>query len=269
MRQKKLSLDLNEIEVPVLPIFMPGPAVKGSDFIGSIGAQDVGLHIFSTAGLLDGSWYNRTLWMYSKRWPGFRPFNQAPKSGQLLVVDSQNTYAVKVFYRRNIHSPMFFPGEEGYLLYADKNTTEPQLWGEEGSRPPVEWLPQSDYVKGPGREPVRLDSPAIEGAVGYTRSEPPLWTTWVQVRVRAMVKAADHLFAAGPPDVYDEEDPFASFEGRTGAVLVKVSAADGQKHSETRLESPPVFDGMIAAYGRLYLSLENGSLLSLGNAPAK
>jgi hypothetical protein len=84
-----------------------------------------------------------------------------------------------------------------------------------------------------------------------------------------MVKAADHLFAAGPPDLYDEEDPFAPFEGRSGAVLVKVSAADGLKHSEIQLESSPVFDGMIAAYGRLYLSLENGSLLSLGNALGK
>jgi len=43
MRQKKMTPELKEVEVDVLS---------------SKGAQDVGLHVFSTAGLLDGSWYN-------------------------------------------------------------------------------------------------------------------------------------------------------------------------------------------------------------------
>jgi len=55
------------------------------------GEADVGLHVFSTSGLLDGSWYNRTFWMYSKRWPGFQLANQAPKAGQLLVRDDEKT----------------------------------------------------------------------------------------------------------------------------------------------------------------------------------
>ena len=46
----------------------------------------------------------------AQRWPGFQLANQAPKTGQLLVVDDEKTYAVRVFYRRNVHSPMFFPG---------------------------------------------------------------------------------------------------------------------------------------------------------------
>ena len=55
MRQKKMTPELAEVPVDVLS---------------SKGAQDVGLHVFSTSGLLDDSWYNRTFWMYSKRWPG-------------------------------------------------------------------------------------------------------------------------------------------------------------------------------------------------------
>jgi len=101
MRQKVLTPALQEVK----------PAILSSK-----GEADVGLHVFSTAGLLDDSWYNRTFWMYSKRWPGFQLANQAPKSGQLLVVDGERTYGVKVFYRRNVHSPMFFPGKEGYLF---------------------------------------------------------------------------------------------------------------------------------------------------------
>ncbi len=250
MRQKKMTPGLKEIHVDVLS---------------SKGAQDVGLHVFSTAGLLDGSWYNRTFWMYSKRWPGFQLANQAPKTGQLLVVDGRKTYAVRAFYRRNVHSPMFFPGTKGYLVFADFNTNEPQIVGEQGSRPPVKWLPQSDYPRGRGDEVRKLGSQAfaLDKMIGYTRAEPPVWMQWLPVRIRAMVKAGDTLYVAGAPDVFDPQDPYAAFEGRRGAKLVAVSAKDGKKLSETQLEFPPVFDGMIAAGTRLFASLRDGSIVCL------
>ncbi|MHC4172678.1 MAG: outer membrane protein assembly factor BamB family protein [Planctomycetota bacterium] len=250
MRQKKMTPELEEIDVEVLS---------------SKGAQDVGLHVFSTSGLLDDSWYNRTFWMYSKRWPGFQLANQAPKTGQLLVVDDQKTYAVRVFYRRNTHSPMFFPGQEGYLVFADLNSNEPQIVGEQGSRQPLKWLPQSDYSRGRGDEIRTLESQAfgLDKMIGYTRAEPPVWMQWLPVRIRAMVKAGNTLFVAGAPDVFDPKDPYAAFEARKGARVVAVSARDGKKLSETPLEYPPVFDGMIAAGGRLFASLRDGSVVCL------
>ena len=81
--------------------------------------------------------------------------------------------------------------------------------------------------------------------------------------VRAMVKAGDVLFVAGPPDVFDAEDPLAAFEARAGAKLVAVSADDGKPLAQTPLESPPVFDGLIAAGGRLFASLRDGSVVCL------
>jgi len=250
MRQKKMTQELQEVKVDVLS---------------SKGAQDVGLHIFSTAGLLDGSWYNRTFWMYSKRWPGFQLANQAPKTGQLLVVDDEKTYAVRVFYRRNVHSLMFFPDKEGYLLFADLNTNESQIVGEEGSREPIRWLPQSDFSRARGDEIRKLESEAfgLDKMIGYTRAEPPIWTQWLGVRIRAMVKADDTIFVAGAPDVFDSKDPYAAFEARKGAQVVAVSAKDGKKLSETLLECPPVFDGMIAAGSRLFASLRDGSVVCL------
>jgi hypothetical protein len=71
------------------------------------------------------------------------------------------------------------------------------------------------------------------------------------------------LFVAGPPDVLDSKDPYAAFEARKGARLVAVSAVDGKKLSDTPLEYPPIFDGMIAAGSRLFVSLEDGSVVSL------
>jgi len=250
MRQKKLTLDLKEVKVPVLS---------------SKGAQDVGLHVFSTASLLDDSWYNRTFWMYAKRWPGFQLAQQAPKSGQLLVVDESRTYAVKVYYLRNVHSCMFFPAREGYILYADKNTTEPQIVGEPGAKKPVEWLPQS-YIPRPGK--WDLESPAFgrDKMIGYTRAQPPVWKKFLPIRIRAMVKAGRFLFIAGPPDVLDPRDPYAAFEGRKGAVLAVVDPETGKVLRRLPLEVPPVFDGMSAARGKLYLSLEDGSIACFGRA---
>jgi hypothetical protein len=205
--------------------------------------------------------------MYSQRWPGFQLANQAPKSGQLLVVDDQLTYGVKVFYRRNVHSPMFFPAREGYLLFADDNANEPQIVGEPGAREPVAWLPQSDYSRARGNEVRRLDSPAfgLDKMIGYTRAEPPQWTSWIPVRVRAMVKTKDCLFVAGPPDELDPADPYAALEGRRGARLVAVAAKDGVTLASHDLEVPPVFDGLIAARQQLFISLQDGSLLCLGS----
>ena len=250
MRQKKLTPQLEEVPPKVL-------STKGE--------ADVGLHVFSTSGLLDSSWYNRTFWLYAKRWPGFQLAYQAPKCGQLLVVDGQATYAVKVFYRRNVHSGMFFPGKEGYLLFADRNTMEPQIVGEEGARPPLAWLPQSDYSRGRGGAMMKLDSKAFgqDKLIGYTRADPPLWAMWLPVRIRAMVKTRDILFVAGPPDVFDPEKPFDAFEGRRGATLVAVSPRDGKKLGELALDVPPIFDGLIAVEGRLFASLEDGSLVCL------
>ena len=90
------------------------------------------------------------------------------------------------------------------------------------------------------------------------------WAKTVPVRIRAMVLADRTLFAAGPPDVVPEDDPWAAFEGRQGAQLCVFSATSGEKLTEYELESPPVLDSMIAASGRLYLSTQDGRLLCFG-----
>ena len=95
-----------------------------------------------------------------------------------------------------------------------------------------------------------------------------------------MVLADKTLFVAGPPDVVDEEkasrafnDPEiqkklaeqeAAFKGKRGAILWAVSAADGGKLAEYRLDNPPIFDGMVAAKGRLFMVTQDGHLLCMG-----
>ncbi|MFW6107327.1 MAG: PQQ-binding-like beta-propeller repeat protein [bacterium] len=206
----------------------------------NLGDRDIGLHVFSTASFLDDSWFNRTFWMYSATWPGYYIAHRGAKTGQLLVVGPQKTYAVQAYPSRNLQSPLFTPSEKGYLLFADRNDNEPVL------------------------------DPRTRGTTkgwGFTRAEPPVWHQWVPVRIRAMVLAGKHLFIAGPPDAVDPEDPMAAFEGRKGAVLRIHSATDGKTLRELALDAPPVFDGLIAAGGRLYLAGQTGRLTCLGEAP--
>ncbi len=55
----------------------------------------------------------------------------------------------------------------------------------------------------------------------------------------------------------------AALAGAEGGLLWAVSAADGQALAQYKLEAPPVFDGMAASAGRLFVSLQNGRILCL------
>ena len=99
----------------------------------------------------------------------------------------------------------------------------------------------------------------------------------------AMVSTKDNLFVAGPKDIMDEKnysfsDAAKGYEqhksdlkrqadiwnGRVGGLLHAVSKKDGKRISEHRLDAIPVFDGMIAVEGRLFVSLTSGDLICLG-----
>ncbi len=208
----------------------------------SLGARTMGLHLMSTKGFLDDTWYDRTYWSYSRKWPGFYFSNLGPKSGQILVFDNKTTYGVKVFLKHEGpwwgggHSPFFIPEQMDYELFADANSNEPVLQ-------------QPDREKGPG----------------YSRANPAKWTKSIPVRVTAMVLAGDKLFAAGPPNVVDADDPLAAFEGRLGSRFCVFSTADGRKLSETKLECVPVFDGLIAAGNHLYMATTDGDVVCFGD----
>ncbi|HUW59085.1 MAG TPA: PQQ-binding-like beta-propeller repeat protein [Planctomycetota bacterium] len=111
-------------------------------------------------------------------------------------------------------------------------------------------------------------SQRARSVLAFTRTQPtldaekpdpkqPTWTLGMGSRqVEAMVLCGDKLVVAGR---IRGEEP-ADEKG----FLWVVSSADGKKISETPLETPPVYDGLIAAHGRLYLSLQNGELCCFG-----
>jgi len=89
-----------------------------------------------------------------------------------------------------------------------------------------------------------------------------------------MVLANRTLWVAGPPELLSltgrtlgEQDLTAvseAYAGRRGGSLWAVSADDGTKLTEHPLDSPPVFDGLIAADGCLFLVTMDGRVRCLG-----
>jgi outer membrane protein assembly factor BamB len=106
-----------------------------------------------------------------------------------------------------------------------------------------------------------------------------LWSQEIPLLARAMVLADKTLFIAGPPDTVDETEAAKhlrnpqieaqlaeqdeSFKGKRGGLMWAVSTEDGTKMAEYELDSPPVFDGMAAAQGRIFVSTVNGKVICM------
>jgi len=231
----KLYLTQNVFDLSLKPL--PAPRIA------RWGARKTDLHLVATGGFLDDSMFDRIYWMHARRWPGLYVAVATSKAGQILVFDGTTTYGLHVFTRKFSRSPYFQPASGGYELFADDNDNEPVL----------------------------LKGNAARERGSMTRAAPPRWSVQIPVRARAMVlapsapgKEAGRVFLAGPPDAIDPEDPLAALEGRAGALLWAVSSADGSKRAEYRLACPPVFDGLIAARGKLFLATVDGAVSCWG-----
>ncbi len=118
-----------------------------------------------------------------------------------------------------------------------------------------------------GLDPTVYFTPGRQGYLLFAKDMDGKRNTWaerVPIRVRAMALAAGRLFVAGPPDVVDPEDPLGAFEGRKGGPLYVFDPVAGKKLAEHRLSFAPVFNGIAAARGRLYLAEEDGSITCFG-----
>ena len=213
-------------------------------------------HLFSPTGFLDDSWWHRTYWMYGSTfvsgWCGYFLAGKAAPAGRILVFDDARVYG---FGRK----PQYFRWTtplDYHLFAAAKHAPE-----------------------APASAPAPKKSRGPSGRVAYA------WTKEVPLLARAMVLAGRTLFIAGPPELVDEpkvgktaSDPqvvarlaehAAALEGRRGGLLWAVSADDGEKLAEAKLAAPPVFDGMAAAGGRLFLCAADGKLLCLAGQAAE
>ncbi len=205
--------------------------------------QEFPAHLFSSMGFLDDSWWELSYWIYGEHMFGgragiARAIGLYP-TARIMVCDKEKTYGYQEGYE-TISKPA--------LVAASKH-------------------PAKKDIKGEGRyRHVQHD-----------------WSQVVPLHAYGLVLAGDILFVAGPPKVdtsntrevlktlatddYDLppvlKDATETFAGAKGGRLCAVNKRDGAKLMETTLPSIPVFDGLIAANGQLYISTQDGAVVSM------
>ncbi len=197
-------------------------------------------HLFSPTGFLDASWFRRTYWIYGRIYvsgaQGWARTGNARPSGRILSIGEDRVYG----FGRNYYPPspgnpdqMYARGEQE-ILFASKVDT-----------------PFAVKTKRPRNVPA-FRKPHVQ------------WSTPLKLQVRAMVlaEADGRLFVAGAKG--DWITSLDAYEGRLGSALMAVSTADGKTLAAYDLPAPPVFDGLSAAGGRLYLTLKDGTVLCMG-----
>ena len=114
----------------------------------------------------------------------------------------------------------------------------------------------------PGFQVENIRAPKLDvGPAEY------LWLKELPLIVPAMTRTGGVLWIAGPPgtaDLSNGQEAEDALQGRGPGMLWAVSAADGRKLAEHTLETAPLYDGMAAAGGRLYVSLLDGSVVCCG-----
>ena len=236
-------------------------------------------HLFSRTGFLDDAWFSRSYWMYGRGIVGLHgypagfeqwcePAWYAP-AGRLLVFSADTVFGFgrepafqinSTSYQYRFFAAARFPSPENYRKAIAVVTEEGKPKGF-----------HSDWKLREGYQRSELSAAEYRWSV----ERPP-------IEAHALVLAGDALVAAGPPALVDQtwafmnlDDPKTkaalqahadSLAGKKGAALWVISARDGKKQAEVALGSPPVFDGMAAAGGRLYVTTLDGKMLCLGEA---
>ncbi len=205
-------------------------------------------HLFSPTGFLDDTWWHRSYWLYGSTyisgWCGYYLAGKTAPAGRILVFDDESVYA---FGRKPQYYRWTTPLE--HLLYSAPKT------------------------------PKSIEKPIRKGAKQKVQQIEHGWERSIPLLVKAMVKADNTLFIAGPPDLVDEEEVLiklndkgtvenlkkqqSALKGQMGSFLWAVSTADGETLAEYKMESMPVWDGMAAATGSLYISTTDGQVLCM------
>ncbi len=195
-------------------------------------------HLIPSPGFLEAIPHHRTFWTIDTTIRYDIAAGRQAAHGDILVMDGNEFYEVRGYRPARI-SP-FDPRAHGYTLfsgvYSKANTTHTQQRGRK---------------RRPRR--TRVKSVADER-----------WTSPIPLTGKALVLAGDRVFVAGTPVTFPEDDLAKAYEGRMGGRLWAASAQTGKKMAEVQLDAPPAWDAMAVAGGRLFIALQDGRLLCLG-----
>jgi hypothetical protein len=260
-----LSCDGKQIYMRAQPFDLSGKRTEVGTDMGYGEQAGENAHLFCPTGFLDDNWWHRSYWLYGESFLGgaggwWAAGHYAP-SGRPLTMDASGVYG----YGRQPHNYRGTTVMDYHLFATDRDP------GTVGYKNPATAIPKNHHV----------GVPPHKDREGITSSHPKFrWTREVPFHARAVALTADIMFAAGAPDLVDEEEIFnnpideearellerqaAALEGDADMHLWAVRISDGRPVAKMRLGSVPVFDGMSAARGRLLISRKDGTLVCLG-----
>ena len=197
-------------------------------------------HLFSTARLLDDNENHRSHWVV-----GTGDFSRTPVAYSWIANKGQGAYG-------SVLAPPY-----GVILAFDAKT----VWGVQKMRDAGYTLfaeQQKPFSDSEEHQPD-FRKPSAENQHKFN------WKVDLGMRPRAIVRAGGQLLLGGMPSELDARDPYGAYEGRKGGLLWAVSTADGSTAGRHKLPAPPVWDGLAAAGGRLYVATIDGKVLCLGS----
>jgi outer membrane protein assembly factor BamB len=234
-------------------------------------------HLFCQVGFVDDSYFFRSYWTYGRRMTGgyggwFQAGRYVP-AGRILCFDEDAVYG----YGRKPEYMTNASVIEYQLFAANKAVSAEDIRSTlRASRRMNQRRPERNSTSSDWRLRWFFKDEELSAARSHWRLDQP------SVFARAMCVAGDALLVAGPPDVVDERYAYhnpdspdvqtllqrqeEAYAGKHGGQIWAVNKRDGKPMARHALDAVPVFDGMAAANGRVYLSTEDGRLLSLSAA---
>ncbi len=201
-------------------------------------------HLHGADGFLSDATTHRLQWSYAPRYTSLhqgafydlRLSRTLYPSGRILVEDEQTIYG---FGQNHYEQPQPETGGQFALFAAPKGSNVPD------ERTMIEYRQLA--LRG-------------EASVGFHWWRPLPTHAW------AMLQTGDVLFVAGPaPEALGSQ---VSLDGEAQGLLLTHSTTDGAPLARMPLPSTPVWDGMAAAAGRLYIATRDGRVVCLGPAAA-
>jgi outer membrane protein assembly factor BamB len=188
-------------------------------------------HIISGTGFLDDSWWHRTYWTFGEN---------------------------------------YISGHMGYYVSGKEYPSGRIMsFGDDGV---TAWGRMTQYYRWSKEYEYYLFNRSYENKEN--------WGVRVPILVRSMTRAKNKLFIFGPEELLNQkksknilDQPATqktvqaqddAYHGKSGTLLLAIDPQNGQMTEGYKLHTTPVFDGMVNAYNKLYISMSDGSVICLG-----